>query len=180
MGAAMSRLVDAISWSGRDVILSLFMAFPSGATLNVLAPAAITEARSIRQYDLEDPDHHLSGHSCREYDLIYDDVPPDIESIIGSWIVAAIAAGADFAWFGFEGSFDLEHILTGDVADQLFAVGTKEGIELALEDEQREGPGWTSFITSTRDRLGLTNSPSSYGEAHHEREHRGHDQQTRG
>lgn len=54
----------------------------------------------------------LAVRSCREYDLIYDEVPRDLDSILAARIAAAILAGADLAWFGFEGSFDFEHILT--------------------------------------------------------------------
>ncbi len=151
----MTRLTDAIAWSGRDVTLSLFVAFPSRATPLVSSPAEVPEARLIRHYDLEDLDHHLSGRSCYEYDLIYDEVPPDLEAIAHSWIAAALVAGADFAWFGFEGSFDFEHILTSDVANQLFAVGASEGTELALDDEYREGPEWAALVGSMRVRLGL-------------------------
>lgn len=151
----MSTLNGAIAWSGRDVTLSLFVAFPDRATPLVPTPAQTPKARLIRRYDLEDLDHHLSGRSCSEYDLIYDEIPPDLESIVESWIAEALAAGADFAWFAFEGSFDFEHILTRDVASQLFGLGTSEGIELALDDDYREGPKWAALVGSARDRLGL-------------------------
>lgn len=151
----MTRLTDAIAWSGRDVTFSLFVAFPSRTTQLVPAPAQIPAAQLIKHYDLEDVDHHLRGRSCCEYDLIYDEVPPDLESIVVSWISTALSAGADFAWFGFEGSFDFEHILTSDVANQLFAVGIPEGIQLAIDDQYREGPEWAALVGSMRDRLGL-------------------------
>lgn len=95
---------------------------------------------------LKDLDGHLSGRSCREYDLTYDVAPLDLEAVVRSWIASAMLAGADFAWFGFEGSFDFKHILTSDLADQVFAVGSPDATHLALDDDYREGPaGRTSY-----------------------------------
>lgn len=151
----MSRLHDAIAWSGVDATLILFVAFPAGAVAEVSPPSTPAAPMRIRQYDLEDLDRHLSGRSVREYDLVYDQVPEELEQIVMLWIAAAMASGADFAWFGFEGTFHFEHILTTDISDQVFAVGTRNETRLALDDDYRDGPEWAAVLLSIRDGLGL-------------------------
>jgi hypothetical protein len=155
MGPAVSRLTDALSWSGRDVTLILFAVFPGHAELDIARPMNAPEPEAIRTYHLEDLDACLGGRECHEYDLVYERVPSRLDSVVVSWIEAALAAGADFAWFGYEGSFDFDHILTEDIANQIFAVGSSQGIDLALDDDYRDSPGWVARLVGRRDELGL-------------------------
>ncbi|WP_247046020.1 hypothetical protein [Arthrobacter rhizosphaerae] len=115
----------------------------------------VTEPEAVRAYFLEDIDGLIHGRQCHEYDLIFDRVPSDLDSVLVSWIKSVIAAGAELAWFAFDGSFDFNHILTEDVARQVFAVGTNQGIELAVEDEYRRGSDWADRLSDVRDQLGL-------------------------
>ncbi|MDR6688246.1 hypothetical protein J2Y41_003832 [Arthrobacter sp. 1088] len=87
--------------------------------------------------------------------MVFDRVPSDLESVLTSWIEWAIAAGAEFAWFGFEGSFDFNHILTEDVGNQICGVGTSEIVALALEDDFRQGPDWGAELSDLREQLKL-------------------------
>lgn len=152
----MSRFTDAVSWSGRGVTLSLFAVFPADG------PSALPEraggqvlAQAVRRYRLEDLDRRLGGRQCYEYDLAFDAVPPDTEALVSAWLGAALEAGAELAWFAFEGSFDFDHILTADVASQVFAVGSSAGIEVAIEDPVRTAAGWAAKIVAAREGVGL-------------------------
>ena len=118
-GVPVSRLSSAISWSGTDVVLSLFVVWATGERGEIVQPMATAQPRTTRSYELEDVDEFLGGKSASEIDLIFDAVPRRIFSLlIHAWLTAAIRAGGVVAWFGFEGSFDFQHILTADVANR--------------------------------------------------------------
>lgn len=153
--AAMQGLTDAVSWSGNGATLILFAAFPDHVSPSYQQPMNTTQPKAIRTYVLEDPDDLLPGRRCQEYDLVFDRIPQDVEFIVTSWIEAVITAGGDFGWFAFEGSFNFNNILTEDVAQQIFAIGTSQGIELALEDHFRRGPDWATRLSQIREQLGL-------------------------
>jgi hypothetical protein len=154
MGPAVSRLTDAVTWSGRGAVLSLFVVFPPGLSKLIEGPSGDVASRA-GAYRLEDVDERLLGRECYEYDLSFDGVPPNLESIVVAWLDSALEAGADVAWFAFEGSFDFNHVLTTEVASQVFAVGSRFGIELAIEDRTRLAAGWASKIGELRERVGL-------------------------
>jgi hypothetical protein len=156
VGVAVSRFTNAVSWSGRGVTLSLFAVFPADASVTSLeSVGGEVQPRAVRQYLLEDLDRRLGGRQCCEYDLAFDAVPPDTEALVSVWLAAALDAGAEFAWFAFEGSFDFDHILTGDVASQVFAVGSKASIDVAVDDRARTAAGWAAKVTAARERAGL-------------------------
>lgn len=155
MGAPMSRLLAALAWSGRDTMLSLFVAFPRDGSRRLLQPNGVSTPRTVRIYEMENLDDRLPRLSFVEYDLTYDDPPSDLDLVVRGWLQAAVSAGASLAWFGFEGSFDLEHLLSPEVADQVYAVATAEGEELALDDERREGPDWPVSLGAARRSSGL-------------------------
>lgn len=151
----MSQLDDALSWSGIDAVLIMFVVYPRELTIDVPRPDTPSDSSVVRWYDLDDVEGRLLGRSCREYDLVFNRTPPNLESVISAWLTEALLAGAECAWFAFEGSFDFSHIWTEDTATQVFAVGTRAGIELAIDDEYREGAEWAALLESLRADLDL-------------------------
>lgn len=151
----MTKLLAALSWSGRDAMLSLFVAFPRNGATHLVAPDGVSQPGSVRTYDLEDSDERLPALSFVEFDLTYNDPPPDLDLVVHGWLQAAMSAGASLAWFAFEGSFDFEHLLTPDIADQIYAVATPDDEALALVDELREGPDWVALLDAVRRNAGL-------------------------
>lgn len=152
----MSRFVDAVSWSDQGAVFSLFTVFGAAAPPGVLKQArSWASSPTVCVYHLEDLDKRLGDRQCYEYDLVFDAVPLDIEVHAKSWLRTALEAGAEIAWFAFEGSFDFNHILTADVARQVFGVGDGAGIELAVEDQVRASGDWVARILEVRKRAGL-------------------------
>jgi hypothetical protein len=152
----MSLFTDAVSWSGRGVTLSLFAVFaPDCPAPELEHVRGQVPAASVRTYLLEDLDKRLGGLRCYEYDLVFDAVPPDPDALVAAWLRSALDAGAEVAWFAFEGSFDFDHILTADVASQVFAVGSGAGIELAIEDAVRTAAAWATRVVDVREKAGL-------------------------
>jgi hypothetical protein len=62
-------------------------------------------------------------------------------------------AGAELAWFGFEGSFNYEHLLTPDIARQIYAVVDSIGAATSLEDGSRDLPEWHERVGRARAQL---------------------------
>lgn len=151
----MSSFEEAVSWSGRGVTLSMFAVFSADGPSAALEKTFGEVALDVRVYKLEDVDARLGGRECHEYDLALHSMPPDIESCLTAWTRAALDSGAEVAWFAFEGSFDFDHILTADVAGQVFAVGSGAGVELAIEDSIRTAPTWAARIVDVRAKSGL-------------------------
>jgi hypothetical protein len=75
----------------------------------------------------------LPGCRVVEYDFRFDEVPPDFESFMTQCPHAAMASDADVAWFGFEGSFSFAHLLTSDIANQIYGVIDRDGVALASD-----------------------------------------------
>ncbi len=146
----MQRLRAALAWSGTDVTLSMFVATPQSA----IPPLDLSSGRAptqVRSYKLDDDAGILRGRHLYEYDLVWTDFPPDLETLISDCLVSALSRGADIAWFGFEGSFDFEYLLHPDIASQVYAVGAGEAVRIALEDDYRASEDWARLLAGLRE-----------------------------
>jgi hypothetical protein len=150
-----SRLTDALSWSGRDVTLIIFALWRSDPGVVHPPDGAHTSPTRVRTYHMDDPDQYSIPLRCREYDLVFNQLPGDIPEIVTSWLAAMLRSGAEVAWFAFEGSFDFKHLLTADIANQVFAVADSAGISLALSDEYRESMTWADSVVAIKARLAI-------------------------
>jgi hypothetical protein len=153
VGAAVSRLLEALTWLSPKVALCLFLVGDLNAVSRPPGVAGSAAPREVRSYHLEDPDRRLGIRETYEHDLIFDRVPSDLEFVVASWLRAAIHDGAQVAWFAFEGSFHFDHLLARDVAPQVFGVADGEGILLALDDDRRANETWALEVEAVRNRL---------------------------
>ncbi|MBK8236405.1 MAG: hypothetical protein IPK74_12675 [Deltaproteobacteria bacterium] len=129
----MGTIADAIAWSGSGATLSMFVVSKKSLLLDLAAPSLSSAMATIRTYALDDDENVLSGRTVVEYDLIYAEAPQDLETILTRCLCAAREAGADVAWFGFEGSFDFRHILSREIAEQIYAVVDCDGVSVASD-----------------------------------------------
>jgi hypothetical protein len=149
----MTRVLDAIAWSGSGISLSLFAVFP------VLPPPSWdpnvgSASPRVRMLVLDDDARVLPSGAVVEYDLGFAGVPSDLANYLRECLKRVLRAGARVAWFGFEGSFDCEHVLTEDIADQIYAVGTATGqLWLALDDATILSPEWRESLALLRSQL---------------------------
>jgi len=148
----MDRLRAALTWSGTDVTLSMFVVSPH-PTVPPLEPGSDYQPDQLRTYELEDERGLLAGRHVYEYDLGWKDWPADLDQVVTDSLVSALREGAVVAWFGFEGSFDFEHVLHPDIASQVYAVAAGEAVRLALDDEYRLSTEWERLLAELRDRV---------------------------
>ena len=128
----MGPIANALTWSGSGATLSMFVVSKGRSLLELvlsLEPAPIR----TRMYTLDDEDNVLSGQSVFEYDFVFTEVPSNLDAVLTQCLRAARAAGAEVAWFGFEGSFDFGCLLTEETANQTYAVADSEGMALASD-----------------------------------------------
>jgi hypothetical protein len=104
----------------------------------------------LRSYELEDDLGVVRGRHIYEYDLVWDEPPASVEEVVVDALAAALAKGAEIAWFGFEGSFDFEYFLDPAVSSQIYAVATKEDVRLALDDAIRSSEEWRQSLVECR------------------------------
>lgn len=153
MGLVMDRrLRAALAWSGSDATMSMFV-ITSAAEIPELNPEGVPAADLVRTYELEDEGGVLRGRHVHECDLVWRQLPERIADIVEAWLVSALAHGVVIAWFGLEGSFDFRHILSSDIASQVYAVAAGEAVRLALEDEYRLSPDWARLLGELRSQL---------------------------
>lgn len=149
----MSLLQDALAWSGTDATLSMFVVSSQPISAEFAASLVAQLPHHIRTYDLEDEAGVLGGRHVREFDLVWKELPDDLEEIVRICLQEVMAAGVEVAWFGFEGSFDYKHLLHPDIADQVYAIGASGDIWIAMEDEKRRSKEWEALLADVRGRV---------------------------
>jgi hypothetical protein len=111
---------------------------------------AVSVPSLIDRYQLFDEDECLPNRFLFETDATFETVPDDCDDHIRTALEHAIELGAEVAWFGFEGSFHFEHILTDDIANQIYGVADQTGISVAVADNKRQSEDWKQRIQLAR------------------------------
>lgn len=116
---------------------------PAGVPGFVAGGAAPLE---VNTYLLERGD----PYACvTEYDLVFDELPPDLHSYLAHCLRVVYAAGGTVVSLGFEGSFHLDHILSEAVAPQVYGVCAPGGEPVVAKDLAiLRTPEWRVVITS--------------------------------
>ncbi|MGC4876489.1 hypothetical protein ACLQ26_09550 [Micromonospora sp. DT43] len=114
-----------------------------------------TAPAEVQRYSLEREEPDSFPYACvTEYDLIFDELPTDLDGYLRACLSAAALAGGSVVWLGFEGSFHFDNILTETVAPQVYGVGAP-GVEpvVAPDLATLKTLEWRSVVTSFRSRL---------------------------
>jgi hypothetical protein len=118
----MSRIRDALGWSGTDFTVTLFVVTSSPAPLSLGFEIGTVRPSSVGTFVLEDEDRVLGGLQTYEYDLLFNALPTELESYLRECLRQACSGGARFAWLAFEGTFSFEYILAEEFANQIYGV----------------------------------------------------------
>jgi hypothetical protein len=145
-----SRVREALNWSGSGSVLSLFAAFPKHE-IRRLSFSSDENVQAVEEFLLEDPEGVLPNVEIVEYDFDCAELPANLDSFLRSTLHRAQQGGALVAWFGFEGSFHFDFLLVESIADQIFGVVDHRGIDLALLDEEIASPAWSQRIRRAGD-----------------------------
>lgn len=148
----MPSLDELIAWSGSGAVLSLFMVVPPTVELELTMSAAGYVPNEVRRYEMESAG---STGELRifEYDAHFDVVPAHLSAYLAACLDEALGCGAVVAWFGFEGSFHFDHLLTPSIAEQIYGVADASGIALVTEAVQLTDDGWRRRVATAREGL---------------------------
>jgi len=137
--------MDAISWSGSGVTISVFALIDCGATPDFTMKSSYSPR--VRSYVLERDGAEVELPEVIEYDLNFSSPPVGIGLYLESCLVSACDAGAAVAWLAFEGSFSYDHLLTHEVADQVYGVCARgERAHIVLDDDKLVGQEWRDTV----------------------------------
>ena len=153
----MTAVEEALTWSGNGADVSVFVVTRAGA--GVALDTTVGDDRpqpSVFPLDQDDPPS-LPGLDVVEVDAHFGALPGDLAGYVTTLLQRALDGGAVVAWCAFEGSFHFDHLLTGDVADQVYGVASRStGVRLALDDATRTGAGWRDVLGAARAPLSST------------------------
>lgn len=141
----------ALTWSGSQATLSLFVVAKSKPDLK-LSWESIQPIR-VCSYDLEDVAGTLKGRQVFEYDAVFETIPARLNQYLLSCLEEAMNKGAELAWFGFEGSFDYEHLLAPEIATQIYGLSDTAGAAIAVEDQELDSDAWRKRVAAARGRI---------------------------
>jgi hypothetical protein len=145
----MNRLGAALCWSGSTATVSMFVVTTQSAP-PALDPAVFGESARVDIFELVDERGSLKGKRVYEYDVVWVELPLDLEARLRSGLDWALQLGASIAWYGFEGSFDFDYLLHPSVADQVYGVAAGEAVRLALDDATRLSTEWQELLGGLR------------------------------
>lgn len=148
----MPRLDEMIAWSGSGAVLSLFMVVASTEDHEPTMSAAGYVPNKVTGYEMESVGS-TPGFRIFEYDAHFDVVPEHLSAYLAACLDQALECGALVAWFGFEGSFHFDHILTPDITEQIYGVADSSGIALITEAVQLTNGGWGRRVATAWGRL---------------------------
>jgi len=150
-GLAASRVPNALGWSGSGFTVSVFVATASLTALPLHFKTAAVRPSSIRAYFLEDEQRVLGELRTYEYDLHFAELPRELPSYLEECLRRACTGGAKLAWLAFEGSFSFDHLLTEDVADQIYGVCITDcEPRVVLDDATLDRAAWRSELAELR------------------------------
>ena len=152
----MTIVERGISWSGDGIDLNLFVVW---STPPPVEPDFVFESEPLghlKIFYLTDEARVLGDLSVTEYDLHFEQMPPRLADYLTACLKSVVSLGARAAWFGGEGSFDFDHLLSRSVATQVYAVADGEGsVDLALEDVELQGSRRETRLIQVRESLRL-------------------------
>jgi len=148
----MSRILDALGWSGAGFTVNLFVVTSASAPLPLGFETGTVHPTSVRTYVLEDENRVLGGLQTYEYDLQFETLPPALESYLGECLRQACSGSARVAWLAFEGSFDFGYILAEPVADQIYGICVAGGAPVVVLDDSTLGSSaWKDKLSRLRE-----------------------------
>lgn len=149
----MSIIEDAICWDGVSAKLCMYVASPGEKPLGGrdfqlggTAPKSI-----LGPFLLEDELEVLHGKTLVFYELTLEAYPNDLKAYLTHCSAAALADGAEFVWFQFDGGFAFESVLSLDFARDVYFLQPAGGLpSMAIDDEVRTGEGWAQVVLGAR------------------------------
>jgi hypothetical protein len=149
----MSRVREALHWDGFSPRVSLFLVSRSRTEIDFFQ-AWEDRPRQVKLYRLMDDSDPGRIRVVYEYDFDFDTLPVNLTPQLEACMRTACQNPGSVAWLAFEGSFHFDHLLTDDVADQVYGLCAYGDVPLVfVEDELESKALLEARLVDYRDRL---------------------------
>ncbi|MFD8994021.1 hypothetical protein [Streptomyces abikoensis] len=153
----MSGVLESLWWDGSSAMVSLFLVTEVDAAPNLDFRIGQNVPKRVRLYMLQDDEGVLEGLNVFEYDLVFENLPPDTHAYLEELLRRA-CIDSRLAWLGLEGSFHFDFLLADSVADQIYGVcSCDEEPVVMLDDRELAGVAWRRTLGRYREFLRLSN-----------------------
>lgn len=149
----MSIIEDAICWDGVNAKLLMYVVSPGEEPLGIrdFQMGGTAPTRILGPFLLEDEGEVLQGKMLVLYELSLEAYPNDLKAYLVHCSAAALADGAEFVWFQFDGGFHFENVLSQEFAQEVYFLQPAGGLpSMAIDDEVRTGEGWAQVVLGAR------------------------------
>ncbi|MEZ4373140.1 MAG: hypothetical protein R3B07_20120 [Polyangiaceae bacterium] len=156
----MSKVREWIHWRPSQVVISLFAAFPRGG-MPSQGPVELVGAEGVSALQMNDDFGVLQGLDVMNWDLTFPTVPEPLEDNLRAWLRWALENGAKVAWFGTEGTFSFDYLLSQVLGRHNYGVGRQpDRIELESEHSDQE---WREILGGAQAELLVDSEISRLG-----------------
>jgi hypothetical protein len=149
----MSLVREALHWDGFSPRVSLFLVSSSATEID-FSQAWADRPRQVELYRLVDDNDPGRIRVVYEYDFDFDTLPVNLTPQLEACLNMACRNPGSVAWLAFEGSFHFDHLLTGDIADQVYGLCSYGDAPLVVvEDEPESKALLEERLVDYRDRV---------------------------
>ncbi len=152
----MSIVEDCISWDGCYAEILLYALFVKDVDVIEidLALDGYTPVKPIIPFELVDEIGRLNQSKLVLYSITLSDFPDSFDAYLKECFCRLSQAGAIAFWAMFEGGFHFDHLLTSDIAKQIYGIGIgSTQTKLALSDDEITSATWEKDVGRFRKTL---------------------------
>lgn len=151
----MNDVLDALYWNGSEAMISLYLLTDRDSPPELDFSTESCSPDEVRPFTLEDEDGVIGQLNLFTYDLVFTVLPPEAPAYLDEVLRRASEAGR-MAWLGFEGHFHFDHLMTDDVASQIYGVCRNGGTpHVVLDQRELVDAAWIETIRRHRRMLDL-------------------------
>jgi hypothetical protein len=133
----MSRVREALHWDGFNARVSLFLVTRSDTEID-FSQAWEDCPQRVELHRLVDDSDPGRIRIVYEYDFDFDTLPVNLTPQLEACMGTACRNPGSVAWLAFEGSFHFDHLLTNDVADQVYGLCAHGDVPLVVVEDEPE------------------------------------------
>lgn len=133
----MSGVREALHWDGFTPRVSLFLVSRSDTEIE-FSQAWTDRPQRVKLYRLVDDSDPGRIRVVYEYDFEFDTLPVNLTSQLEACMRTACVNPGSVAWLAFEGSFHFDHLLTDDVAGQVYGLCAHGDVPLVVVEDDPE------------------------------------------
>jgi hypothetical protein len=143
--------MHAISWSGVAVVNLFVIGRDEEPMAESDFEVSGMRPDRVEVFPLRDDSVWDRTATVREYDLVFDDPSAELGAYVEACLRRAGSPADTVAWAAFEGSFHFGHLLTDDIADQIYGLCVNGRDPVVIRDSgMLNSEGWRQQVRQAR------------------------------